>query len=243
MAQRLFSAAKVGLFCDSITHATEKRKGDDVKIVTLTLRVQPFDAKLATALDEGIGGESNVRPTLFKIGHPDPKPLLRRADFALGCARQNLHVFASTDTPTASILLDQVRISNTYARTEKGVAGFGFVLKASFGPLGRRELEYIQDWHLGQRFVTFDEAEPSLAFESDGEDEGTEADQKSREVIDGRVPQKPMWDDDVPVTHVTDDAVFTTDKDGKRISEAPKVERAHRKLHSHTSKKKNAKRR
>jgi hypothetical protein len=184
VSQRLFGVSKVGLYCDAITHATEKRKNDEVKIVTLTLRAQPFDAKLATALDQGLGGESNVRPTLFKLNHPDPKPLLRRVDFALGCPRQQLHVFASTDTDKASILLDHVRITGTYARTEKSVAGYGFVLKAAFGPLGRRELEFIQDWHLSQRFVTFEEAEPSLEFDQAGdvEDDGdlSEQDEKAR---------------------------------------------------------------
>src|SRR4051794_35603895 len=55
MGQQLFSAHKIGLFCDQIVHGIEKRRGDDVKVITLTLRAQPFDAKLATALDDGVG--------------------------------------------------------------------------------------------------------------------------------------------------------------------------------------------
>jgi len=223
MNTRLFDVAKVGCFCDAITHSMEKRRGEDVKVLTLTLRVSPFDAKLATAMPDG------VKPTLFKLNSGDPKDTLRRADFALGLERQLCRVFAAPDTEEASIALDQVKIHGTYARTQKDRNGFDFVFKATFGPAGREELEYVQAWLLTQRFVPFEQAEPSMEFEDDGEDdELTEADEKAREVIDGRSgPPAPMWDDEEEKPEAPSQA-------------KPATERAHRRLHSHQTKKKGA---
>jgi hypothetical protein len=145
--QRLFATAKVPLFLDTIVHATEKRKSDDVKIVVLTLRVQPFGPELASSIDEGVQAAHGIKPLLFSLNNAEPKALVRRMDVGLGCPRQQLLVFASSDTVKESIALDQVKVSGTYARTQKDVAGYAFVFRASFGPLGRKELEFIQDWH------------------------------------------------------------------------------------------------
>lgn len=225
MSQRLFSVAKVGLFLDSYVPSMEKRKGGEAKVLTMTLRVQPFDAKLATAIDEGVSEDSNVRATLFKLNHPDPKPHLARVNFSLGCPRQNMHIFASPDTEKARIMFEHVRIFGTYARTEKNVNSYAFVLKASYGPVGRAEQEYIHEWMLSQRFVTFQEAEPSLEFDPVSADqEASEDDVQAREVVNGR--QAPMWDDN--------------EKPEAPSKAKPATERAHRNLHSHQTKKKTA---
>lgn len=216
---RLFDIAKVGCYCDGVTHSLEKRRGEDVKVLTLALKVAPFDSKLATTMPDG------VKATLFKLTTGDPKETVRRADFALGVERQQLHVFASSDTADATRMLDQVRIHGVYAVMQKDRNGFDLKFKATMGPVGRDELEFIQSWLLTQKFVTFDVAEPSLEFETvaDDDDEGTDADQKAQQPINGRVP---MWDDD--------------DKTPAPSKAKPATERAHRPLHSHQSKKKTA---
>jgi len=141
------------------------------------------------------------------MGHPDPKPHLQRVNFSLGCPRQNLHIFASPDTEEARLMLDQCRISGTCARTEKNVNGYAFVFKASYGPVGRTEQEYIHEWMLTQPFVTFEESEPSLEFEEDGgddSDELTDADEKARRPA-------PMWEDgdEQPAAAASEDAKDT----------------------------------
>lgn len=166
---KLFETGKIGCFLDVITHATEARREDEVKIVTLALRVQPFTAQMASAMADA------VRPTLFRLNDGEPKDSLKRVDFALGVPRQNLTVFAAPDTAEPSIAFLQAKIAAVYARTEKGVRGYGLVVKVSFGPVGRTELEYIQDWHLGQRFVSFEEAEPALFDDADAEDDDDDA--------------------------------------------------------------------
>lgn len=185
---RFFDIAKVPCYCDGVTHSIEKRRGEDVKVLTLSLKVAPFDSKLATTMPDG------VKPTLFKLNSGDPKENLRRADFALGMERQQLHVFASSDTAKATRMLDQVRIHGTYATAQKDRNGFDFKFKATFGPVGRDELEFIQSWLLTQKHVTFEAAEPGMFENVPEEDEGTDQDQKAREPIDGRVA-KPMWDE------------------------------------------------
>lgn len=186
---KLFEVAKVGCFLEGVAHAMEKRRGEDVKVLTLTLRVSPLDSKLATAMPDG------VKPTLFKLNSGDPKDTLRRVEFALGMERQLLHVFAAPDTTKATRALDQVRIHATYARVPKGRQIFDFVFRATFGPVGRDELEFVQGWLLTQKFVTFEAAEPGMfdeVVDDDDDEEGTDADQKARTAAQ----PEPMWDDD-----------------------------------------------
>lgn len=226
MPQRLFSTGKTLLFLDDYKPSLEKRKSGETKILTLTLRCQPFDRELAGAIDDGLGEDSNVKPTLFKLNQPEQKPHLRRVNFDLGCPRQNLHIFASTDTEVARIMFDQVRISGAYARTQKDVSGYTFVFKASFGPVGREQQEYIHEWMLTQRAVTFEESEPNLDFELDTSDE---EDGEAEEVQTHDLA--PMWGDDPePATPKPTPAAKA--KDRKNVN---------RRLHSHQSKKKTAK--
>lgn len=165
---RLFEINKIGMFLDSLTHGTETRKGDEVKIVTLTLRVQPFDAAHASAI------EAAVRNTLFRIAAVEAHPHLKRVEFRLGCPRQFFEVYATPDTVDRAIGFDQVRIGQTYARTEKDVNGYAFVIKASFGPVSKDELEYLEAWRLGQRFVTTQPAEAGLFPDDEDEHEPEE---------------------------------------------------------------------
>lgn len=187
--QRLFSTAKVGVFLDGYRPATEKRKSGDVPVLKLTLRVAPFDAKLAGSVDDGVGEESNVRATLFRLSNPDPKPHLDRVNFALGCARQNVTLYASPDTEDARLTLAQCKVSGSYARTQKDENGFQFVFSLAFGPVGREELEFVHGWYLTQRFATFEASEPLIEYGDDGDDEDpSDADEKARD-------EAPMWDD------------------------------------------------
>lgn len=200
MSQNLFSVAKVQTFCDTITHSTEERRGETVKIVELSLRVQPFDAKLATALDDGTKADAGIRSLLFSLSTGDPKPHVRKVDVALGVPRQQMLIYASPDTVNESIALDQVKISSTYARTQKDISGYAFCFRASFGPLGKTELEFIQSWHLTNRFITFREAEKSLNF-GDSDAPATDTDEKARKNLRaGKGPAapdvQPEWDDD-----------------------------------------------
>jgi hypothetical protein len=170
---RLFNVSKVGCFCDGVSHSLEKRHGEDVKVLTLTLRVAPFDSKLAGEMPDG------VKPTLFKLNNGEPKDTLRRADFALGVERQQFHVFAAPDVSKATIMLDQVRVHGIYARSQKDRNGFDLVFRATFGPVGRDQLEFVQGWLLTQKFLSFEEAEPGM-FDDSVEDDGDLSDQDEK---------------------------------------------------------------
>jgi hypothetical protein len=221
VSQRLFDGGKIGCFVDDYGPGIEKRRGGEVAVLAVTFRVQPFDAKLATSLDSGVGEDSNIRPTVFSLNTAEPKPHFTRHDFKLGLTRQNLEIFASTDTDKSRVSLLQAKISGTYVRTQKDMNALAFVFKATFGPVGREELELIHSLHRSQAFIRFHEAEPLLDMETeeDGEDEeGTDADVKAQRPA-------PMWDDNEP-------AEKAADKPAKK-----KPERAHRPLHSHQAKK------
>lgn len=191
MHQAFCQVAKVGVFCDAVAHSTEKRKDGEVKVIQLTLRIQPFDHKLATAISQVI------RTTLFKLNHPDPHGHLRRVAFELELVRQQIVVHATSDTVKASIKFDQVKIADVYARTEKNVGGFALVFKAVFGPPSARELEYVEHWRNGQAFLTFEAAEPSADFEEVGSDDDEDEDdgQQSLPDLEFQADGKPVESD------------------------------------------------
>lgn len=213
MSQRLFDVGKVGVFLEGYSPAQEKRRNEIVTVVKLSCRVAPFDAKLAGAIDSGVGESSNVRTTLFRMDTTDTKPHLERVNFSLRCPRQTAEIFASSDTQAARILFDQVKVSGVYARTQKDRNGYDLCFKLTFGPCGRDELEYIHAWFLGQRFITFRQAEPLMEFEAE------DTDDDEAETVTER--PKPMWDE--------------KDTPAPAAAAAPESESepANRKLHQH----------
>jgi len=155
---RFFDADKVGCYLDAIDHRVEKTKdGPEVKMVDLTLRVQPFTPELALSLDP------DVRALLFSMNDATPKPKLKAVHFALTVPRQQLQVALLPELAEQIVFCD-CDISGVRARTEKGVDGFALVFYVSYGPASPRDLEYVCDWLTDQRFITFGPQQPALDF-------------------------------------------------------------------------------
>ena len=233
MSQRLFNTAKVPVFIDSVQLGIEKRKDGPVSVVVLGCRVQPFDAKLATSLDAGVGGDSNIRPTAFNLNTTNPKPNFTRHDFQLGIVRQRLECFATPDTAEARIALDGARIFNTYVRSQKDMpTALAMVFKLSFGPVGRDEIDYVKANFRSQLFVTFKEADESMQFEAEDpedDDEGSDQDHKARK------PAAPHMFETAPGGQVTE-------VEGQPVNVKPVKENVNRKLHTVVPREKAAKR-
>lgn len=230
MPERLFQGRQVGLFLDDLGPRVQKNKhGDEVHFADLALRLHPLTPEMASALDE------QIRGTLFRRTTAEPVPHLKSVEFNFGIARQVMRVAAAPDT-NETIAIDHVAISGIRARTEKGVDGWGLVFRGSFGPLDKRELEFLWDWYTKQKFVTFDEADPSLDFE----DDGTEADAKARTPVSRPAP---MWDDAKPaegavnLTGPDGGVVFQgTDAEFKAAAQRAKKEPVRQRMHSHAKK-------
>lgn len=187
---RLFSVPKIGVFIDSYAPGVEKRAGEEVTVLKVKCRVQPFDAKLATALDEGVGGDSNIRRTVFSLNTGDPIPHFTAHEFKLGTLpRQTLELFASPDTPGSRMAFSQAKITGCKVRGEKDSNALAFTFSATFGPVGKDELEMVHSLHRMQTFVTFHEGEPLLEEKDADDAEGTDADIKAQRPA-------PMWEDD-----------------------------------------------
>lgn len=159
ITMRFFDDDAIGCYLDAIDHRVEKTKdGKETHMVDLTLRVQPFTVELAAALD------ADVRALLFAMGDALPKKKLKAIHFDLPVPRQALTIQIAPEETIGALHVLDVEITGPRARVEKGVDGFGFVFYASFGPVGRDELEYLVAWHTQQRFVTFAPQEPVLNF-------------------------------------------------------------------------------
>jgi hypothetical protein len=180
----LTTLKKLGVFCDAIKHHNESRKSGDVKVLSLALRVLPFDAKMAGAIAHV------CRSTLFRESHPDPKSEITEVHFRLALPRQNVHVFAAPDTTTASLVLSDAKCWHIKAKRRTEATVYALTFDITFGPVGRQELEFVEAWRGTQKFLTFAAAEPSLEF-LDGEEEEPSDDPKTR------APKSaPMFTDD-----------------------------------------------
>lgn len=158
IAMRFFDDDKIGCYLDHIDHRVEKTKdGKEIKMVDLTLRVQPFTPELAVSLDP------DVRALLFSMGDATPKPKLKRADFSLTIPKQQLQVGLLPELAEQIVFTD-CDVTDVRARTEKGVDGFALVFYVAYGPASPRDLEYVCDWLTQQRFVTFHPQQPALDF-------------------------------------------------------------------------------
>lgn len=168
---KLFSTAKTGFFLDSITHKTEKRRDGEVKVIVLGCRIVPFDHKLAQSLDDV------VRGSLFKrTGNAEPHNHVAGMDFTLPIERQDVDCYASPDTDAASRRIEQVKVSHLRAQIEKGSNAFALKVRLTFGPASDKELAFVEGWRQNQKFLTFHESQPDLAYEEIGGDDDDDDD-------------------------------------------------------------------
>lgn len=241
---RLFETDKVGCYCDTVGHALENRRGTEVKVVQLGLRVTPLSAELASTMADGI------KPTLFAMSDATAKVTrLRGATFQVAdLKRQRLTVFATPETVKPSMSFDQALIGQIKARVGKDRTEFDIGFSVTFGPVGPKELEFVQAWHLSHKFVTFEAAEPLFDMESGDENEAvTDADEKSsRRFVP---PAAPEWEDDAsgsgkPVGEAGDADVrasSASDAPNAATADAERSVGVRQRLHSHQTKKKGGK--
>jgi len=167
---RFFDDDHIGCYLDDIGHRVEKTKdGKEIRMVDLTLRVQPLTVELAQSCDP------DVRSLLFSMSDALPKGKIKAIHFALPVPRQSVAVRLVAEVDDAALLIPDVEISDVRARVEKGVDGYALVFYASFGPVSARDLEYLCTWHTQQRFATFQPQEPVLNFEGSAPPAETEA--------------------------------------------------------------------
>jgi hypothetical protein len=160
---QLFTLPKIPLYCDAVNHRLETRRDREIKVVDLKLRVQPFTAQHASGLDADL---AFVKKVLFRTTDGAAVAHYKNIEFKPPTGdRQLLTVFASSDTVKPTIAFDQAKIRKMFVRTEKGVDGWALILRLTFGPVDKAELEYVNAWYTEQRFVSFQEAEPSLDFD------------------------------------------------------------------------------
>lgn len=164
--QNVFTVLKkVPLYLADIDHSLEDRKNGETKIITLTCELA-LDAKLASAFDE----DQILRRSLFRLNTPEPVGYIKSATLRVPFKRQRLEIFTTIDTAKATILIDQVLVGDPRVRVDKKSQLYTLILKFSFGPASKTELEFCEQWRTQTKAVTFTEAEPSLDFDVDDED-------------------------------------------------------------------------
>jgi hypothetical protein len=157
---RLFDEDKIGCYLDAINHRVEKTSGgDQIKMIDLTLRVQPLTPALASALDLDAHAE------LFRLNDGSQKEIVKAIEFAISVPNQRMLIYAVPDIPDASLVLLDAEISGVRARTQKDVDGYALIFYVSVGPIEPDHLDYICRWHTEQRFVTFEQQQAALDFE------------------------------------------------------------------------------
>lgn len=111
---RLFDDDRIGCYLDHIDHRVEKTKGgEEVKMLDLTLRVQPFTADLAVSFDP------DVRALLFTMSDGEPKPKIKSLEFALTIPRQLMKVHLLPESDVASQAFLDVEITQPRAHRKR----------------------------------------------------------------------------------------------------------------------------
>src|SRR4030095_7035655 len=105
---RFCDVEKIGLVCDTYTPKTETRRDDEVRVIMLTLRIEPLTREIAAGID------AFVRRTLFR-NDGDPVPTMREVIFALDIPRQLIRLQTTRDS-NGTLALDQVKIGRLPAR-------------------------------------------------------------------------------------------------------------------------------
>lgn len=226
---RLFTVAKIPMYCEGITHRLERRRGEEVKVVDLALKIEPFTPQLASALDQDEYGF--IKRTLFK--HQDASPIgdIRAVEFRPPSERQKLTVYATPDTEAAAIAFDGVKVIKIRARCQKDTSGWVLYVHVSFGPLGKTELEYINYFYAQQRFGTWEQADPSFDWDAKPVvEEGSDADVKARRKVKALPPMFNTDQDGKPVE--TDGEVAADGEDSEKPSKVTDIA-ARQRLHSH----------
>jgi hypothetical protein len=172
---------KVPLYLADITHSLEDRKKGETKIITLTCETA-LDAKLASAFD----ADQVLRRALFRLNNPEPVGYFKSAIFRIPFRRQALEIFTTIDTAAAALLIDQVLVAGVRVRVEKQSQLYTLILRLSFGPASKGELEFCENWRTQTKAVTFTNAEASLDFDTEGDDDEDDEPQERR---------TPMFDD------------------------------------------------
>lgn len=165
---QLFTAKKIAMYCESAIHRVEQRANGDVKVVELVLRIDDFDAQLASALNQDTYGV--VKRTLFRMSDDEPVLDLRAVEFAPLAARQQMHCYETPDNARAAIVFDQVKVTKVRAKLAKGATVWTFYVHVAFGPVSKTELEYVSRFFASELFTTWEAAEPSLEFEAEKDD-------------------------------------------------------------------------
>jgi hypothetical protein len=174
---RFCSVDNVGIVLDTFAPKMEERHDTEVRVIVLTLRIEPLTLAIATSID------SLLRRMLFVASSGECVPQTRDVVFAFDVPRQLLQVRLSPDGNGAgAMLLDQVQIGHLRAKQDKDGKVWSLTFKASVGPVSRDELNYLQNWFATQRFVTFTPAEADL-FEH--------ADDQVEELADAAQPPPP----------------------------------------------------
>jgi len=166
---RFCTVDHLGIVCDTFTPTTEERRDVEVRVLVLTLRIEPLTLEIAAGI------EPLIRRLLFRQGG-EVVPHLRDVVFAFDVPRQLMKLQIAPDAPSR-MAFDQVKIGRLRAKPDKAGVYWSLIFKATFGPVDRNQLEYVQAWFGTQRFVTFVPAEADL-FESapDADDDEPELD-------------------------------------------------------------------
>lgn len=178
-AMRFFDDDRVGVFLDGVGLRLEKTKDGEMKVIDLTLRVQPFTPELAASLDP------ELRQELFTMTGAEAKKKIAGLSWKMTVPKQHIDVHLLPDEGRPAICLLDAEITDARVRTEKGVDGFALIFYATIGPVGRDELEYVVNWYTQQRFLTFRQAQETMDF-AGKDDATTDAPPRKRGKANGR---------------------------------------------------------
>lgn len=182
----MFSRPNVAVRVSNVAHNQMEQDDTEIPLTILTCEVAPLTPELAGDLHDF------VRRTLYTSTDVEVNSLLRSAAFDLSIPAQAVAFRMAPDQTKASFQLEEAKIDGIKAKRSKKSTAWTLEFKLTCSPASAKQLESLVESYLKVKYLTFENAVPSLFDETPRAAAPVETDDE---------PELPEVNEPAPATH------------------------------------------
>lgn len=157
----MFTRPNVAVRIAAVNHRQMEKDEAEIALVELSCEINPLSAELAGDLHDF------VRGTLYTRTGAEVNSLLGGASFNLSLRPQMVVVRMAPDQKKDSFTIDEAKVSDVKAKRSKKSAAWTLAFKVTCAPVSEHQLAQLVEGYLKSRYLTFEDAEPSLFEEEE----------------------------------------------------------------------------
>lgn len=156
----MFSTPEIPIRIADISHRQMEQDDGEVALVEWTCEIAPFTAAMAGDLHDF------VKRTLYTSRDVEVNALLRGASFDIGIRPQSIRVRMAPDQTDESFTIEEAKIEGIKAKRSKKSTAWTLEFKVVCAHASEHHLAQLIDCYLKTRYVTFEDAVPTLFDET-----------------------------------------------------------------------------